>query len=91
MHETTPIVPNDNVEEVDKFDVAMNTYDMTTPIKNKVTSKRTSKKPKIITIDFGEDALQREHSDPQIELCKKADSKNKSTFRTQTQSKIYNY
>ena len=45
MDETTPIEPNDNVNETDKPDVAMNTYDMTTPIKNKLTSKRTSKKP----------------------------------------------
>ena len=35
MDETTPIEPNDNVNETDKPDVAMNTYDMTTPIKNK--------------------------------------------------------
>ena len=91
MDETTPIEPNDNVNETDKPDDAMNTYDMTTPIKNKVTPKRTSKTPKIISIDFGEDALQTEHSEPQIELVKKTESKNKSTLRTQTQRKRYNY
>ena len=45
MDETTPIVSNDYVDEIDRPDVAMNTYDMTTPIKHKITSKRTSKKP----------------------------------------------
>ena len=68
----------------------MNTYDMTTPIKNKITYKRTSKKPKIITVDFDEDALQTEHYDPQIELVTKTESKNKSTFSTQTRNKKNN-
>ena len=89
MVETTPIEPNLN--ETDKPDVEMNTYDITTPDKNKVTPKRTSKKSKTITIDFGEDALQTENLEPQIELVKKTKSKTKSTPRSQTQSKRNNY
>ena len=89
MVETTPIEPNLN--ETDKPNVKMNTYDITTPDKNKVTPKRTSKKSKTITIDFGEDALQTENLEPQIELVKKTKSKTKSTPRSQTQSKRNNY
>ena len=65
----------------------MNTYDMTTPIKNKITSKRTSKKPKIITIDFDEEALQTEHSDPQIELVKKPKAKTKARSAPKREAK----
>ena len=89
MVETTPIEPNLN--ETDKPDVEMNTYDITTPDKNKVTPKRTSKKSKTISIDFGEDALQTENLEPQIELVKKTKSKTKSTPKSQTQSKRNNY
>ena len=90
MHETIPIVPNDNVEEIDKPDVAMNTYDMTTPIKNKITYKRTSKNPKIITVDFNEDALQTEHYDPQRELVNtpKAKTKARSAPKRETKETI---
>ena len=68
MDVTTPIEPNLN--ETDKPAVEMNTYDITTPDTNKVTPKRTSKKSKTITIDFGDDALQTENLEPQIELIK---------------------
>ena len=76
MDVTTPIEPNLN--ETDKPDVEMNTYDMTTPDKNTVTPKRTSKTSKTITIDFGEDALQTENLKPQIELVKKPKAKPKA-------------
>ena len=80
-----PIEPNLN--ETDKPDVEMNTYDMTTPDKNKVTPKRTSKKSKTITIDFGEDALQTENLEPQIELVKKPKAKPKARSGAKRKSK----
>lgn len=85
MVETTPIEPNLN--ETDKPDVEMNTYDITTPDKNKVTPKRTSKKSKTITIDFGEDALQTENLEPQIELVKKPKAKPKARSGAKRKSK----
>ena len=85
MVETTPIEPNLN--ETDKPDVEMNTYDITTPDKNKVTPKRTSKKSKTITIDFGEDALQTENLESQIELVKKPKAKPKARSGAKHKSK----
>lgn len=85
MVETTPIEPNLN--ETDKPDVEMNTYDITTPDKNKVTPKRTSKKSKTISIDFGEDALQTENLEPQIELVKKPKAKPKARSGAKRKSK----
>ena len=85
MIETTPIEPNLN--ETDKPDVEMNTYDITTPDKNKVTPKRTSKKSKTISIDFGEDALQTENLEPQIELVKKPKAKPKARSGAKRKSK----
>ena len=85
MVETTPIEPNLN--ETDKPDVEMNTYDITTPDKNKVTPKRTSKKSKTITIDFGEDALQTENLESQIELVKKPKAKPKARSGAKRKSK----
>ena len=60
---------------------------MTTPIKNKITSKRTSKKPKIITIKFDGDAIQTEHSDPQIELVIRAETKTKARSAPKREAK----
>ena len=85
MVETTPIEPNLN--ENDKPDVEMNTYDITTPDTNKVTPKRTSKKSKTITIDFGEDALQTENLESQIELVKKTKAKPKARPGAKRKSK----